>query len=309
MKTTVAKLLPLSDLVRDHIHNGDVVFVGGFGQNVPFAIGFEIIRQRKRNLTLCRTGADILFDILIAAGCVKRVVVGWIGNPGIGLNHAFSRAIKAGQIELEESSNFGILLRLMAARLGLPYLPTRTLVAGDTAPRLANIRQIRCPFTDEPLMAVAALVPDVAIIHVQRGDQHGNLQGWGILGDSREGALAAKRIVASVEEVVAADTIRQEPERTIVPAYRVQAIAAAPLGSHPSYCEGYYGRDDEFYREYDLLSRDSAKLEEWIERHIRQTGDWGRYLQHLGRARIARLLQASSKAPPQNWMAANDFHA
>lgn len=287
----MSKVATLGEMVRNHVRDGDVLFVGGFGQNVPFAIGAEIIRQKRRELTLCRTGADILFDLLIAAGVVRKVVVGWIGNPGIGLNHAFTRALREGKIEIEESSNFTILLRLMAGALGVPFMPTRTLTAGDIPKRLSDARPMRCPFTDERLTAVKALKPDVAIVHAQRADPDGNLQSWGILGDTIEGVGASSRVIATVEEIVSRDTIRAAPEKTVVPGWRVAAVARVEFGAHPSYSQDYYDRDDEFYQAYDHLARDAAGLEQWIDDHVRKTGSWDEHLRLIGQERIESLVR------------------
>ncbi len=270
----MSKISTLEAMVREHVHDGDSLFVGGFGQNVPFAIGAELIRQRRRELTLCRTGADILFDLMIAAGAVRKVIVGWIGNPGIGLNHAFTRALRDGSIRIEESSNFAVLLGLMAGGLGIPYLPTRTLAGGDVPARLESALPIRCPFTDESLTAVKAIVPDVAIVHVQRADPQGNLQSWGVLGDTLEGAAASKTVIATAEEIVSTEAIRATPERTVIPGWRVAAVAQVAFGAYPSYSQDHYDRDDDFYRSYDRLARDASGLERWIDEHIRATSTW-----------------------------------
>lgn len=270
----MSKISTLEAMVREHVHDGASLFVGGFGQNVPFAIGAEIIRQRRRELTLCRTGADILFDLMIAAGAVRKVIVGWIGNPGIGLNHAFTRALRDGSIRIEESSNFAVLLGLMAGGLGIPYLPTRTLMGGDVPARLESALPIRCPFTDESLMAVKAIVPDVAIVHVQRADPEGNLQSWGVLGDTLEGAAASKTVIATAEEIVPTEAIRAAPERTVIPGWRVAAVSKVEFGAYPSYSQDYYDRDDDFYRSYDRFARDASGLERWIDDHIRAPATW-----------------------------------
>ena len=285
------KISTLDDLVRNHVQDGDTVFVGGFGQNIPFAIGFEIIRQERRQLTLCRTGADILFDLMIAAGAVKKVVVGWIGNPGIGLNHAFTRAWGDGSVEIEESSNFAILLRLMAGALGIPFIPTRTLHGGDIAGRLASAMPLRCPFTDEPVMVVKALQPDLAIVHAQRADEDGNIQSWGIIGDTIEGVNASRRVIATVEEIVSRDVIRAAPERTIIPSWRISAIAKVQFGAHPSYSQDYYDRDDAFYHSYDKLARDKASLDRWIKDHIRDAGSWEGHLALTSHRRLEALAR------------------
>lgn len=285
----MAKLAALDEAIRRHVPDGAVVFVGGFGHCVPFAAGHELIRQGKKELTLCRSGADILFDQLIAAGCVAKVIFGYIGNPGIGLGHAFRRAVEAGSLELEEWTNFTLVLRLHAARIGAPYLPTRTLLAGDVAGASADARPVTCPFTAEKLMAVPALAPDVALVHAQRADEDGNVQMWGIDGDTREGALASRGVVATVEEIVPREVIRAAPERTIVPAHRVLAVCEVPGGAHPSYVQDYYGRDDAHFAEYDRVSRKPEDLAEYLDRHVRRPGGRSEYLQALDPATLQRL--------------------
>ncbi len=289
----MSKVAPLSEIVRGAVRSGDTVFVGGFGQAVPFAIGFEIARQRIGDLVLCRTGADILVDMLIAAGCARRVVIGWIGNPGLGLAHAFNRAVAAGRLEFEETSNFGLLLRLLAARLGVPYLPTRSLLGGDMPQHLPTLKQVKCPFTGETLAAVSALTPDVAILHAQRSDEHGNIQAWGILGDTVEGVLASKCVIATVEEIVSSKEIARQPDRTIVPGHRVDAVALVPFGAYPSYCQDYYGRDDDFYRRYDAIARKEESLTAWLAENVHALPDWTKYLAHVGPARLEDMIDAA----------------
>lgn len=277
----MTKLTPLNAAVARHVPDNAVLFLGGFGHCVPFAVGHEIIRQRKTGLTLCRSGADILFDQLIAAGCVAKVIFGYLGNPGIGLAHAFRRAVQAQQIELEEWTNFTLVLRLHAARIGVPFLPTRALLAGDIPAASASVALIRCPFTDHFLAAVPALAPDVAVIHAQRADEEGNVQMWGIDGDTREGALASRTVVATVEEIVPRSVVRESPERTIVPAHRVAAISLVPGGAHPSYVQGYYGRDDRHFSEYDRVSRDADALRRYLDRFVFSVPDRSAYLEQL----------------------------
>jgi len=261
----------LEELVGRHVADGQTIFVGGFAQNIPFAIGLELLRQGRRGLHLCRTGADVLCDLLVAGGAVQRLTCGWIGNPGVGSAHAFRRALAAGRLEFEETSNFALLLRLQAAALGLPFMPTRTLLAGALAGS-GGARPIECPLSGAPLMAVPALVPDVAIVHAQRADTQGNLQMWGLLGDTVEGALAARKVIATVEQIVGDDEVRATPEATRIPAWRVAGLALAPGGALPSYCDGYYGRDDRFYLDYDRLARDAGALDAWLAARL-EDGD------------------------------------
>ena len=256
---TIDKRLSIEDAVRNYVRPGSLVFVGGFGQNVPFAIGREIIRQEITGLTLCRTGADILFDLLVAGGAAREIIVGWFGNPGIGLSHVCRRAQRDGSLTIRETSNFGLLLRLQAAAFGVPFLPTWTLDGGDL-PAIAETARITCPFSGETLSAVPALQPDVAIIHAQRADPAGNVQIWGISGDSLTGARAARRVLCTVEEIVEGDVIRDRAAATMLPSYRVDAIVEAPWGAWPSYVHDRYDRDDEYYRAWDRLSRDAGLI-------------------------------------------------
>jgi glutaconate CoA-transferase subunit A len=292
----MGKLLALADAVQLHVPDGALVFIGGFGHCVPFAAGHELIRQGRKGLTLCRSGTDILFDQLIAAGCVAKVIFGYIGNPGIGIAHSFRRAVDSGSLAVEEWTNFTLLLRLHAARIGVPFLPSRALLAGDIPKASADARKIVCPFTGETLSAIPALVPDVALIHAQRADQDGNVQMWGIDGDSREGALASRAVIATVEEIVSRDVIRAAPERTMVPAHRVAAVCRAPGGAHPSYVQGCYTRDDEHYFLYDRVSRKPDELAAYLDRYVRGVADREAYLNSLDPEVLAHVGISRSPA-------------
>lgn len=287
--TAPSKLVPLSEAIRDHLQDGATVFIGGFGHAVPFAAAHEFIRQGKKNLTLCRAGTDILFDQAIAGGCVSKVIFGYIGNPGVGLAHSFSRAHAAGTIEMEEWTNFAMVLRLHAARLGVPFLPADILRAGDIASGSIRVESITCPYTGRALSAIPALRPDVALIHAQRADAAGNIQFWGIDGDTREGALAADKVIATVEEIVPTAKLHETPERTMVPAHRVAAVSLVPGGAHPSYVQGYYGRDDAHFAEYDKISRKPETMDEYLKSHILGVADRAAYLRLFDRERLAAL--------------------
>ena len=275
------KVQPLKAALRDLVGDGDTVFFGGFGHAIPFAAGHELIRQERNDLTLCRSGADILFDQLIAAGCVSKVIVGWIGNPGIGLAHSFSRALASNEVEIEEWTNFSLVLRLHAAALGVPFLPTRVLRPGDAADAAGLVERIEDPFTGESLAAVPALAPDVAVVHAQRADHEGNVQMWGVIGDSVEGALASRRVIATVAEIVDRDTVTRDPNRTVLPGYRVDAVCHVPWGAHPSYVQDHYRRDDAFYLDYDRLSRTAEGVSEFLTERVLGVPDRRRYLASL----------------------------
>jgi glutaconate CoA-transferase subunit A len=285
------KLAELSDAVTSHVRDGDVVFVGGFGQCIPFATAHEIVRQKRKDLTLCRSGADILFDLLIGAGCVKKVIFGYVGNPGIGLAHAFRRAVEAGEVAVEDWTNFAMVLRLHAGVLGVPFLPTATL-RGRDLPDGVDVREIVCPFTGEKLSAVPALRPDVALIHAQYADEEGNIQLFGLSGDTIDGALASDRIVATVEEIVSPDVIRKRPDRTIIPGFRVASVSKVSWGAHPSYVDGFYSRDDDAYAEWDKVSRKAEQLEAWIGKNVRGVAGFAGYLNALAPKRLEALAAA-----------------
>jgi glutaconate CoA-transferase subunit A len=288
------RLTSLQEAVALHIRDGDTVFVGGFGQCIPFATAHEIVRQGRKDLTLCRSGADILFDLLIAAGCVGKAVFGYVGNPGIGLGHAFRRAVESGAVEAEDWTNFAMVLRLHAGALGVPFLPTATLIGGDL-PTAIEVRPVACPYTGEVLRAVPALNPDVAIVHAQYADEEGNVQLFGLSGDTIDGALASRRIVASVEEIVPASAIRARPDRTILPGFRVAAVCEVPFGAHPAYVEGFYGRDDAAYVEWDRLARSPERLSAWLDAEIRGVSTFAEYVARLEPARVEALKAARGR--------------
>jgi glutaconate CoA-transferase subunit A len=261
------KVRSLREAIADLVQDGDMVFVGGFGQGVPFAAAHEIIRQKKRRLTLCRTGADIVFDLLVAAGCVERVIFGWYGNPGIGLSHVLRREKAAGRLRVEESSNFGVLIGLHAAALGVPFLPTRSLRGGDL-PAVSGVAEVVCPFSGERLAAVEALRPDVALVHAHAADRFGNVVIRGVIGDTLEGAKAARTILCTTEQICDRGAIVAQPGATVLPAHRVAAVAIVEQGASPSYMDGLYPRDDAFYRRFEAMSRDPDQLQGFIDAAI-----------------------------------------
>jgi len=267
------KVMSLTEAVSGSVRSGDTIFIGGFGHCIPFALARAIVRSDIRHLTVCKTGADIVLDLLVASGSVDEIVVGWFGNPGLGISHVISRALSVGQLRLSESTNFAVLLRLHAARLGVPFLPTRTIAPGNLRDRTRDVETVTCPFTGEELTAVPALVPDVALIHAQRADRDGNVQMWGVTGDTVIGAEASRRVICTVEEIVESTTIRTNPDRTILAGHRVNAIVAATRGAVPSYVEGHYPRDDAFYQQFQTHSKDASWVDEFVARIRRNEED------------------------------------
>lgn len=289
----MSKLVSASEAVRAHVHDGDTVYLGGFTHLIPFALGHEMIRQGLRGLTLCRATPDLIYDQMIAAGCAAKVVFSWAGNPGVGLLHAFRRAVESGGVEVEEYTHFGLVARLRAAAMGLPFLPLRTNFATDLARANPEIRTVTCPYTGARMSTVPALVPDVAVLHVQRADAEGNAQLWGIRGEQQEAAFAARRVIVSAEEIVAERELRRDPDRVVVPGFLVSAVVHEPLGAHPSYAQGFYDRDNGFYLEWDAISRDPGRLSAWLDEWVLGLADRRAYAERLGAERVEALRRGA----------------
>ena len=238
------------------------VAIEGFTHLIGFAAGHEIIRQRRRDLTLCRLTPDLIYDQMVAAGVARKLVFCWLGNPGVGSLHAVRRAAEAqpAKLELEEYSHFGMVCRYTAGAMNLPFFPLRSYAETDLPRANPLIRQIDSPYGDGSLYAVPPLNPDVTIIHAQRADAAGDTQVWGLLGCQKEAAFAAERVIVVVEEIVDEAVIRADPNRTILPGLVVDAVVVEPFGAHPSYAQGFYDRDNAFYLEWDRISRDPEAL-------------------------------------------------
>jgi glutaconate CoA-transferase, subunit A len=277
---TEGKLVTMRDAIAAHVHDGDTVAIEGFTHLICFAAAHEIIRQRRRSLTLCRLTPDLVADQMIAAGCVQKLLFSWVGNPGAGSLHAVRRAIEQSErsLEIEEYSHFGMVARFSAGAAGLPFWPLRNY-AGTDLPRVnENIRDIVCPFTGDTLAAVPALTPDVAILHAQRADQEGNAQMWGVLGVQKEAAFAADRVIVVAEDVVDESVIRADPNRTVIPGFVVDAVVHEPWGAHPSYVQGFYDRDNAFYVGWEEISRDKARLDEYLGEYVYGVRDRREYM-------------------------------
>ncbi len=294
-KTSTNKVMSMQEAVRKFLHNGNCIACEGFTHLIPFAAGHEIIRQRKTGLTACRLTPDLIYDQMIAGGCIQKLIFSWAGNPGVGSLHAFRRAVEKQTphpIELEEYSHFGMIMRLMAGASKLSFMPLRNYEGSQLPAVNPRIKKITCPYTGENYFTVPALNPDVAIIHAQRADPQGNTQVWGLLGVQKEAAFASKRVIVAVEEVVAPEVIRADPNRTLIPGFIVDAVVHEPFGAHPSYVQGSYDRDNYFYREWDEISRDPHRLQDYLQEMVYETPDRSAYLKKLGAQRVKRL-QAS----------------
>jgi len=287
------KVRSLREAIAVDIQDGMSIAMGcGLESLIPFAASYEIIRQEKKNLTLIGPISDTQFDQLIGAGCVQKIVASWVGNVAAGLGHNYRRAAESGipnAIEIEEHSNFTIGLGLQAAAIGLPFMPSKT-VKGSDFRKGAQFSLVRCPFTNEELLAVRAIRPDVAILHVQRADPEGNAHAWGNFGVMREAALAAKKVILTCEEIVDHAVILSDPNRNVIPGFIVSSVVSERWGSHPSPTQGYARRDDDFYFEYHKATRSRAGFLEWIERWVLGVKDHRAFLDLLGKERVAKLL-------------------
>ncbi|HEU0041550.1 MAG TPA: CoA-transferase [Jiangellaceae bacterium] len=261
----MAEIVSLREAIAATVHDGDVVALEGFTHLIPVAAGHEIIRQGRRGLTLVRMTPDIIYDQLIGAGCARKLVFSWGGNPGVGSLHRFRDAVGSGwpvPLELEEHSHAGMANRYVAGAAGLPFAVLRGYRGTDLVDRTPNIAPITCPFTGEELTAVPALNPDVTVIHAQQADRAGNVAMWGITGVQKEAVLAATRSVVTVEEIV--DEIVPMPGQVVLPAWVVGYVSHVPGGSHPSYAQGYSERDNAYYQAWDAISRDRQAFETWV---------------------------------------------
>ena len=282
----------LHDAIALDIQDGASIVMGcALESLIPFAASHEIIRQQKKALTLIGPISDMQFDQLIGAGCVRKIIASWIGNVAAGLGHNYRRAAETGipnPIEIEEHSNFTIGLALQAASMGLPFLPTRT-IKGSAFAKAPHFKRVRCPFTGENLVAVGAIQPDVAILHVQRADRDGNAHVWGNFGVMREAALAARKVILTCEEIVEHDVVLSDPNRTVIPGFVVSSVVHEPFGSFPSPAQGFARRDDDFYFDYHRATRTREGFDKWLHDWVHGVASHGEFLRRLSDARIDKL--------------------
>lgn len=282
----------MKDAVTTLVHDGDTVVIEGFTHLICFAAGHEIIRQKKKNLTLARLTPDLIYDQMIQAGVAKKLIFSWAGNPGVGSLHAFRRAVEAKPptLEIEEYSHFGMVSRLSAGAANLPFWPLKNYEGTDIPKVNPLIKSVECPYTGEKLATVPALRPDVTIVHAQRADKGGNTQVWGLMGVQKEAAFASKRVIVVVEELVDESVIRQDPNRTLIPGLQVDAVVVEPFGAHPSYAQGYYDRDNEFYVAWDVTARDVNSFNKYLDEFVYGVKDRAEYMRK--NAGLAEKLKA-----------------
>ena len=281
----------MRDAVSSLVPDGASVALGlQMEQNIPFAAGHEIIRQKKRGLRLIGPISDILFDQMIAGGCVSEIVAAWVGNVMMGSAYNFRRAAESGAIKVFNMTNFSVALALQAGAMGVPFIPTRTAMGSDVPKGNHFFYGIFSPFEGkEPLLAVRAINPDVAIVHAQRADADGNAHNWGSFGVMLEAVRAAKHVIVVAEEIVDREVIASDPNRTVIPGFLVSAVVECPYGAHPSPVQGYYKRDDAFFREYHQQTKTAAASEVWLGRWVHGVSDCEQYVELLGGARVEGL--------------------
>ena len=303
MRALMSKLMTMKEAIGRFVNDGDTIVIEGFTHLICFAAGHEIIRQRRRELTVCRLTPDLIYDQLIGSGCVRRLVFSWAGNPGAGPLHALRRAVEHGvpnSIELEEYSHFGMVARLAAGAAKLPFYPLRNYRASDLPRVNSQIKTVTCPFTGEELAAVPALNPDTAIVHVQRADENGNAHVWGLMGVQKEAAFAARKTIVVAEEIVPESVIRSDPNRTLIPGLIVEAVVHEPFGCHPSYAQGYYDRDNDFYIAWRELSQDVGKFNSYLDEWIYGVRDRTEYIERM-RSRFDQLKAREHYCEPVNY--------
>jgi glutaconate CoA-transferase, subunit A len=293
------KRLSMREAISRHVEDGVSVAIEGFTAFICFAAGHEIIRQRRQDLTLIRMTPDVLYDQMVAAGVARKLVFSYLGNPGVGPLHCLRRAVEKqipGPLEIEEYSHYGMVARYLAGATGLPFFPLRSYTGSDMPGVNPGIKTVQSPYGGEEIAVVPPLRPDVAILHAQRADMEGNTQLWGLVGAQKEVAFAANKVIVVAEEIVDDEVIRSDPNRTLIPGLIVDTVVHEPYGAHPSYAQGYYDRDNDFYLYWDRLSRDEGDTVAWMDEWVHGVADRAAYLDKLGADTLERLRPAKAEA-------------
>ena len=278
----MAKILPLSEAIAEFVRDGDTIALEGFTHLIPYAAGHEIIRQKRRNLTLIRMTPDVLYDQMIGAGCATKLRFSWGGNPGVGSLHRLRDAVEKGwpqPLAIEEHEHAGMAVAYAAGASHLPFGILRGCAGTDLTPH-TTVEFIECPFTGEKLAAVKAIRPDVTVIHAQKADRKGNVLLWGIVGAQKEAIMAAERAIVTVEEIV--DKLDAPPNAVILPTWILSAVSEVKHGAFPSYTHGYYPRNNAFYKQWDVISKDRDTFLAWIDKHIMNTKDFEEFRRSVG---------------------------
>ena len=289
-KLPESKLLLLPEAIDRFVPDGSAIALGLAQESlIPFAAGHELIRQKKRHLTLIGPISDILFDQIVGAGCVRRIRAAWVGNVITGSSYNFRRAVEGGLLVMEDHSNLTLAMALRAGAMGVPFMPARTALGSDLFKTNSNLKTMTCPFSGETLTAVAALKPDVSIVHLQRADRYGNAHAWGNLGLTRDACLASRHIIITAEDIVEPEVISRDPNRVITPGFRVSAVVHAPWGGHPSPVPGYYNRDHKGFLDYRTESKTAQAFDGWHKKWVHSRRNRKDYTKLLGDQRMAEL--------------------
>jgi glutaconate CoA-transferase subunit A len=289
----MSKLTALSEAIARLVQDGDLVYAAGFTHLIPFAAGHEIIRQKRRDLVLARATPDLIYDQMVASGCARKIIYSYMGNPGVGSLRICRAEVEAGNLAWEEYSHFSMISRLQAGATGLPFMPMNPTAAGDLETANPQYRKVTDPYSGGEVVVVPALKPDVSIVHVQRADAEGNAHIWGIIGEQKEAAFAAERVILTAEEIVDEAIIRSDPNRTLIPGFIVDAVCHVPYCAHPSYTQGYYDRDNAFYLEWDKISQTKEAVQAYLDEWVYSVKDRAQYWEKLGEETHARLKVAS----------------
>lgn len=297
----MTKICSLKEAVQQFVKDGDSVYAAGFTHLIPFAAGHEIMRQGRKNLTLARATPDLIYDQMVAAGCAKKLIFSYVGNPGVGSLRIIREELEAGHLEWEEYSHYGMISRLQAGASGLPFFPMKQTAAGDLEHSNPLYRRVVDPYSGQEVVTVPALNPDVAIVHVQRADKNGNAHIWGIIGEQKEAAFAAGHVILTAEEIVDESIIRSDPNRTVIPEFIVDAVCQVPYCSHPSYTQGYYDRDNAFYLDWDKITETRESTQAWLDEWVFGVNDRAEYWLKLGHETHERLKVAPMMSTPVNY--------
>jgi glutaconate CoA-transferase subunit A len=287
-----SKLVSMREAIAENLHDGDSVVIEGFTHLICFAAGHEIIRQGRKNLTAIRLTPDLVYDQLIEAGCVRKLVFSWAGNPGVGSLHALRRRSEktsTERLELEEYSHFGMVARFLAGSSGLPFWTLNNYKGSDIGAANPLIRSVKCPYTGQELATVPAVNPDVTIVHCQRADREGNAQVWGLMGTQKEAAFASKRVIVVAEEIVETSLVRSDPNRTLIPGFLVNHVVQEPWGCHPSYAQGYYDRDNDFYIQWEDISRNVETYRDYLNEFVFGVKNRSEYTKKMGSELMTKL--------------------
>ena len=309
------KMMTMNEAVGKHVKDGDMVYLAGFTHMIPFSAGHEIMRQNRKGLTLARATPDIIYDQMVAAGCAKKLIFSYSGNPGVGSLRCFRRATERPKpkfegdkaplefkpIEIEEYTHFGLSGRLFAGATNMPFLPMRTNLGSDLPANNPTIKTVKDPYTGDEVSVVPPLKPDVAVVHVQRADKNGNAHIWGIIGEQRDAAFASKRVIISAEEIVDESVIRSDPNRTLIPDFVVHAVVHEPWCAHPSYVQGYYDRDNEFYMQWDEITKDHETTMKYLNEWVFGLEDRKAYVKKVGADKLQKLKFKPAMCTPVDY--------